>query len=246
MSLVPGRQCSRLGLAALLLVLAACESAPTPLPIIPITPSPVITLAAEAPTATPLRVGVDGRLLSLLSEARLRAWLNAYEPVAPANLGQLSGYDGALALSPSPSEAALNQNLQFNLTLDSTLPPLDQPSVAGYVETVFDADALRLALGLCDDGCPPLQSISRDTLANAGFPDGLTLTLTNPPDMLPLAQALASIASTADIELRLIGDTQSTHLTLTFAEASQNAWLTLPLYGGGDPAWLAGVTANVP
>lgn len=168
MSSAPGFRPLSLAGAALLLTLAACGPDPTPLPVLPVatTPAPEATQAADAlPVVT-----VDRLTLRLLpDEARVRldavAAVTTVESVADGAAGP------AVSVQPFEGGTLTGYGLNVAAMLNTTTQPLNDPSVAaaliGFL-TNRPADPLRLAL------------------ANAGFPDGVTLTVAADPRVFPL------------------------------------------------------------
>ena len=174
MCLAPGcpRPERRLALAlAALLMLAACEPDPTPLPVVPV----VTAAAADATAPASARDGVmvDSFTLRWLpAEARER--LEAAADVAEVDV--LPPATGGPALSALPFEGGTpaGYHLPLAARIDVANVPLNNPQVSlAFTQflTTRSADALRLAL------------------ANAGYPDGLTLTVAVDPALWPLLEA---------------------------------------------------------
>jgi hypothetical protein len=222
MSSVPGFRRPSAGLllgVALLLTAAACGPDPTPLPVLPIatTPAPDATRPADLlPT-----VAIDALTLSLLpavDRARLNeaADVRAVPGVAEAGAGPL------LSIQPFEGGTLTAYGLNVVAQLDVTGPPLNDPALATAL-TAFLSDRLVDPLRLA--------------LANAGFPDGLTLTVEADPALLPLA--LNGLEG-APIRWALDPDGGRANVTLMAgaeadAQIGQGGLLigTLPLYARG-------------
>lgn len=168
MFLVPGFRRLSLGLLTVL-ALASCGPEPTPLPVVPVTTAPAVE-ATAAPDALPI-VQVDALTLRLLpDDARVRldavAALEIVESVdtnSPAL--SLFPFDGA-----TPTRYLLNVSSQIN----TDLAPLNAPTLRAAVTAYLN-----------DKVADPL----REALANAGYPDGLTLTVAVEPPLAPLLLA---------------------------------------------------------
>jgi hypothetical protein len=168
MSSAPGFRRFSLGLLTVL-ALASCGPEPTPLPVVPV----AATLAPEAAQpadALPV-VMLDALTLRLLpDDARVRL-----DAVATLQIVEAVDTNGpALSLLPfdgaTPTRYLLNVATQIN----ADLAPLNEPALRAAV-TAF----------LNDKAADPL----REALANAGYPDGLTLTVAVEPSLAPLLLA---------------------------------------------------------
>lgn len=173
MSWVPGcRRPSRVALlaGALLLVAAACEPEATPLPVLPVATTPAPEQTAEASARTVLTV--DTLTLNLLPDD-VRARLNAAAEVDEVETMTASAGGPAISVLPftgaTPTVYTVNIAAQF----DGVRAPLNNPELAAALAGFLAArstDELRLAL------------------ANAGFPDGITLSVAVEPALWPLLQ----------------------------------------------------------
>lgn len=152
-------------------LLAACTPAPTPLPVQPIrTPTP-ITAPRAATDLPPLRVGV---LANAADFAPLDAMRATGASVAVTD--DTAGYDVVVGYGTHDGWEPL-PTVTVALLLDTTLPPLDDPTLAAAVWDAVQPGALLAALAI-PGAAPrhtPSGNDSRTTLANAGYPAGVTL-----------------------------------------------------------------------
>ena len=180
-------------------LLAACEPEATPLPAF----APVETSEVAAITATPAPVryalspeaaafasavraaNPDAEIVILDEPPQAGAILAHYDIVA--GLGAASGWQQSPVMPT------------ISLALATRRPPLDSPAVAEAVRASLDATALAQASGIA--GLEPVSvenanlSAVRQSLANAGWPDGFDLTLgyTVTPGLDAVAAALRGI-----------------------------------------------------
>lgn len=173
MSLAPGfRRHSRTAFlaVALLIAVAACEPEPTPLPVVPVATTPAPETTDEASVRPALTV--DALTLRLLPD-EARARLEAAAEVVEANGMPLPPVGSALSVLPFEGGTPTGFRLNVAAQLDLAQPPLNNPQVASAVIQFLStrsSETLRL------------------DLANAGYPDGVTLTVSVDPALWPLLQ----------------------------------------------------------
>ena len=223
----PGcRRSSRVVLlaGALLLVAAACEPEATPLPVLPVVTTPAPEQTAEASARTV--VMVDSLTLRLLPDA-VRASLDAAAEVDEVDA--IPALPGGPAISVLPFEGGTPTGYSLNLAaqLDTARAPLDNPefasALAGFL-TTHNAGDLRLAL------------------ANAGFPDGLTLPVAVDPVLWPLLESVLSggpvrwfaVAGDAPAEVTIVAGAQADSMLA----AGGLRLGVLPVYAAGWPVAL--------
>ncbi len=135
------------GLIGLLLIICACQPTPTPLPVnLPTLPPPSPT-AGTPPSPSLLRYAAAPDALPFLPTDQISAQiiqLNA--PPDPADLG--TKYDVVVTLGDLPDGALSPTPLSIALTINPSLPPLDDPALAAIVRRAVDAAQLAAALKL--------------------------------------------------------------------------------------------------
>jgi hypothetical protein len=219
----------RFGLVCLaaLLLFCACAPEPTPLPVIlPTLPPSTATPALDA-TLAPLRYAVAPDALPFLSDADRAAIAAAGAELvplaAPPADADLSTYDLVVSAADFPGASAVPSELQVSLTLNTTLP-LDNPALADVVRAAIDPQRVAQSLGFASDSSasPSLTTAAlRETLANAGYPDGFDLTFAS--RSLPGADALTRMLGAVGIDAREVAADTPAHLALTTAPPDANA-----------------------
>ncbi len=234
MSLAPGAKRVCFGVAAgLLLLICACEPEATPLPNNLPTLPPATTDARNAPTPAPVRYAIAPNLSPFLlpdDSAQISAntsLIALTEPPNPSEFGV--SYDFIVGLSDLPDGTAAPSPLQINLIINTTLPPLDNPALAEIVRRALAPAKLVSALAI--PGAQPVTAtpvdplILRTELANAGYPDGFDLTISD--QIAPGAAAIVQVLATVGIETRVVTDPgEAVHLTLTTVQAAD----AIPLF----------------
>lgn len=227
MSSAPG--CHRPSLIALLagalLLAAACEPEATPLPVLPVATTPAPEQTAEASARN--TVMVDALTLRLLPEV-VRERLDAVaEVVITADIAADGATGPTLSILPFAGGAPTGFNLPVAARLDLTQAPLDDAELAAALTgflTARYANELRLAL------------------ANAGFPDGVTLTVAVEPALWPLLQGGLSTGPVQWFPVAAGAPAQVTIAAGAEADAmpAEGGALigSLPLYGAGWPVTL--------
>ncbi|MBL8133745.1 MAG: hypothetical protein JNL42_17920 [Anaerolineae bacterium] len=221
---------STLGIAALLLALAGCESAATPLP------------AALLPTASPPSATVIPSLRYAFSPEAFAYWRSELPAGAvqfQPGVDDLAQVDIAVAFGSLPEMSPASMALVVGLHLNTESPPLDEPQIANLVVQTFQPHIIATALA--NLGAVPATSAApgevvspgslRTALANAGYPDGLPLTLTA---RLPGAERLPQIVQPYGIDLRLVEPSAVSSLSLVHGEITAGTaqrvgddWITL-------------------
>lgn len=150
---------------AVALAAAACEPEPTPLPVLPVATTPAPEITAEAGARA--HVLVDALTLRLLpAEARARLDVAAEVVEVDALPEPLDG--AALSVLPFAGGAPTPYQLIVAADLNTEQPPLNNPELASAL-----ADAMVGGSG----------GNLRLVLANAGYPDGFTLTVAVDPGL---------------------------------------------------------------
>ncbi|MCK6578600.1 MAG: hypothetical protein L6Q98_10900 [Anaerolineae bacterium] len=221
---------STLRIAALLLALAGCESAATPLP------------AALIPTPSPLSATAVPSLHYAFSPEAFAYWgseLPAGAVQFQPGIDDLAQVDIAVAFGNPPGMSSTPAALVVGLRLNAESPPLDDSQVADLVVQAFQPQVIAAALA--DLGAVPAISAAADeaaspgslrtALANAGYPDRLPLTLTA---HLPGAERLPQIVQPYGIDLRLVEPSAASsrslvhgEITAGTAQPSGNGWIAL-------------------
>ena len=230
-SLAPGLRRACFGFAAgLLLLICACEPEATPLPV------NLPTLAPPSPTAgtpAPLRYAVAPDALPYLTDED-RSLISASAQLIPldsapaaADLG--TRYEIVVALGDLPDGTRTDSPLQIDLRINSSLPPLDNPTLADILRRAIDPQKIVSSLAF-----PGIQAVSaapsdvlsiRTDLANAGYPDGFDLTIA----AAPAAAALAQLLDAVGIETRVVASvSEPTHLSFVSGQPPPDN--ALPLY----------------
>lgn len=203
-------------LAVVILLACACEPEATPLPVNLPTREPP-TLAPTEPGL--LRYALAPETLPYLSEQDRTAISADAEIVEldtapnPDDLG--TRYDIVVTLGVLPDAETAPSPLTLSLIVNTTLPPLDNPSLTEIVRTVI--------LSAAD------QTELRRDLANAGYPDGFDLTLAA---FAPGADSLAALLDSVNIQIRIINTAnEPAHLTLTTQPTTDAITLqTIPIH----------------
>ncbi len=220
-------------LAGLLLLACACEPEATPLPVnLPTLPPATATEAppqrpryAVAPDTLPYLTDQDRSLISASADI---VPLDA--PPAADDLG--TRYEIVVALGDLPDSTPAPTPLQVSLSVNTALPPLDDPALADIVRRAADPQQIVAALGIPGAQAATAQPgdplALRGELANAGYPDGFDVTLAA---FAPGADALANLLGAIGIQARVVTSTdEPAHLTLTTAQdANAIPLLTIPI-----------------
>lgn len=224
-------------LAVALVVLAGCEQTATPLPVaLQITDTPAPT--SEVPR---LRFAYSIDALAMFAgrdTLAAHAELSIYDP----SVDFQTPYDLVVVLGKQENLTLAPERITIRLILDTTQPPLDDPEVERLVRSAFDP--IRLAEAFAYLSAAPVNEGAeivdparvRTELANAGYPDGLPITVL--VDHLPRSEVLTDILRPFGINIRLIsGD--DTGSDVQFPSGDANAFLT-----GSNPTWLSQVDAE--
>jgi ABC-type transport system substrate-binding protein len=153
---------SLIGLLLAAAILAACTPTPTPLPVVaPPTHTPIGTAAPQG-----IRYLFDPLTWGYFrDELPPAAQVTLLESIPESQTAPLSEHDVVLTVYELAGTQRTDYALSWALILNAALPPLDDPSVREIVRAALDpsraADALRIEL------------------ANAGYPDGVTLFAAN-------------------------------------------------------------------
>lgn len=166
---------------ALLLIVAGCEPEPTPFPVeLPPTPTP--TLAPEA--LPPLRYALapnTGGVIPDLNLVQASASIIAVNAVNEADLG--TQYDFIVQYGESDGWTRAPITPQIALAISDRV----RPEFAGLVRAALDPQAIVSAVNISgavvsDATLTPMPARAlREQLANAGYPDGVALTIAVPP-----------------------------------------------------------------
>lgn len=216
-------------MAAALALLAACGPEPTPLPVVPVAVTSAREATAEVIVET---LVVDALTLDLLpAGARARLEASAAITIAPAPLTN----PGPSAVSVLPFAGGLpgGYALTSALRVNPDFPPLTDAAVAEALTTWLTAPGERVAEA----------AALRAALANAGYPDGIMLSLATEPALRPL---WAARLDGGPVRWTPAAAGADAHLTLAAGSAAEAlladggiALDGLPLYASG---WL--VTAD--
>jgi len=190
---VGGRRQLAAGLAAALL-LAACGPERTPLPVVPV--------ATETPppstVAVRLRYALDETAAAALGP--LVDGLRAVGEVSIVSTVDAQAAEVLLSAVPIADGSALERPFPAWIALDETQPPLNQPGIASEVRAALDA----VASGA--QGSESARAV-RTALANAGFPDGVTLRING---------ALAQTTALSAFGIRLRDSADAPHLSVRY------------------------------
>lgn len=169
----------KLSLAFFVLVLfslSACEAAPTPVAVAVQPTEDPSDLATQPP---PLRIGIAPDTIGYvdnLAEMRNVALVNAI-----SEADDLESYDLLIVFGTRDNWEQSPIQHRVSLLINPQLPPLDQPDVAMLLRQSINVQALNNATGIIGlqpqivETLPP--TALRTALANAGYPDGLSLSI---------------------------------------------------------------------
>ncbi len=230
-----------MGFAAILFTAAACGPEPTPLPVAAPTLTPLLQ---NEHTPTPVQADniVQYVVDPLTAEVVTAAFANSIEApmvrVLPAP--QLTGDPLEIVLSSQPFDGGqpLPAHVLFGVALNPTGLVLDSPEFM----TVLIAYLRMVASGQREGAqLVELQHNIRETLANAGYPDGVRISVSHiiPSLVQDLSivrvEAVQESARPAQIQV-LFDDTQRNAAVNEYGEANVINGFTLPLYYAASPS----------
>lgn len=195
----------RLVIFAALVLFTGCEAQATPFAAA--APTDVEDAdGGEPPTAPPpLRYGIDAATLPYVREIDELRTYGLVETIddmsqAPAGYDIVAGYGLREGWQQSPV------TVQVSLLIDTSLPPLDNPPIAAAVLASVAPQPVAEAAGFTGvmpgehQSDPPTQV--RTQLANLGYPDGISLTLSGEDS--PGLAALMTAFDARNIHIRRI------------------------------------------
>lgn len=187
-------------MALAILMLSACDAAPTP--VAPVA-QPTQALSADATQAPPLRIAIGADTIDYVEPL---AALRAIALVEILDTGtDISTYDLVFAYGDREEWQRTRVEHTVSLIVNPQVAPLDDDGVAAVLRQSLNVQALSNATGV--SGVQPQIVASqppnalRTTLANLGYPDGFPLTVAHTP-FHAVNEAQAQLAA-LNLELRI-------------------------------------------
>jgi len=207
-------------MVALIVLLAACEPAPTPFAVVPPTPTPPPEIAvvtstpapentaeAAAPAAAGLRYGIAPNMQgSILALAALEA-TGEIIPLADLESSAL-GRDYEMLIAYGALEGWQQSPVipTVTLLLNVNAPPLNDNAVADLIGRSLNPAQIVDQTGISGFNPAALEALAplqfRTDMANAGHPDGLALVLGH--TFIPGAMTIAQQWAQVNIETRVL------------------------------------------
>ncbi len=187
---------------AAILLIAACEAPPTPLPVVI---EPTATTTPTPPTQTIRYALAPNAANSLIDRASIEASAHLIMLDAPPTTEGLGAqYDIAVALGRYDGAQQSTMPYVASLDIDTGIAPLDNPDVQAIIRRA--AVPAELIAGLDIPGVEllkdePLGNLRAD-LASAGYPDGFDLTISS--TFVPGIEALAARLREAGISVEVV------------------------------------------
>lgn len=212
-------------------LISGCDAPPTPLP-------PDAFLVTDV-TATPDAIAPAARYgLTANFAALYPNWQASYAAeqveILPDDAGDAAPVDLVLGLGRMADAEVIGQ-LTLGYVVDRRVQPLDNATLYAAVISTFSAEALSPeewnAEAIAPAGVQPAQT--REQLANAGYPDGISLTAAMPEELD--AQRLIDTFSLSNIRL----------LPTAYAPGMQNAILERGGYHLVIAAWTDATAAEL-
>lgn len=164
----------------LLTWLCACQPEATPFPVDIPTPA-TATPTPGAPA--PIRYALAPDMLALVTDhSPVESSVQITQLTEPVDLDTLgSQFDLIVAYGSYPDATPSPGIVTLSLAINTTVAPLDNPALAEWLQRALNPAALAAAINIPGiQGFPheavPLSTL-RAALANAGWPDGLDLSL---------------------------------------------------------------------
>lgn len=234
------RRLSLIEVIAACWIVAACGPEPTPLPVVVLTATP-LPQSVQSPTSTVTDSIVEYVADPVGAEILAAAFATASEmPIIQiAAVPQLSGDPSQIIISSSPFDAGqpLLTPFLYGLALDSTDLLPESAEVAQAL-----LDYLRLLAAEARDSVrlTEAQRGIRQSLANAGYPDGILISINYAIPALVQELAAAGIevieTSSQPAQLQVIfSDAQRQAAAAAYGEANLIYGYPLPLYYAASP-----------
>jgi hypothetical protein len=182
----------------LIAVLAACQPKPTPFPV-DIPPTPTLTPVPGVPV--PIRYGLAANTAGFVHDLDMIAASGSLEQLTEApDSNDIGARFDVIAAFGKWSGAAESPVLpRVALVINSSLAPMDNPTVANVVRRAPDPTAILATLNIPGAEAAPIETAApitlRTELANAGWPDGFDAALAyiTFPGILEIKNQLAAI-----------------------------------------------------
>jgi hypothetical protein len=146
------------------------------MPVMPLTQTPVATETAVPGT---VRYALTDMAATILSRQDIESLLVTGTVTIVGTLEETLGYDLGIATQPYADGEMLPRTAELAVEVNAAESPLDDPVIRSAIEAV-----------LSTDGDP---TTIREDLANAGYPDGITLYVTaQPPELMAFMTALVN------------------------------------------------------
>ncbi|MDZ4768643.1 MAG: hypothetical protein SGJ24_05905 [Chloroflexota bacterium] len=172
-----------IAVCSILFALTGCEAPPTPLPAA-LVPTPTAALqSADAGLGARFRVGLSPEARAFFGDALSPERVEI--GVDGAEFPTLERYDLIVAFGRADGWQRAPDSITLSLSLQVDQPPLDDPVIREAVSRLFEPDGIAVVLShldatAIDSDNPALieqPQAMRALLANAGYPDGVALTV---------------------------------------------------------------------